>query len=437
MSLSQAILVVLLALCQIAATPVTAPRPENEKKSTKADNKVEARKDQSGDPSAEMASKCRLVIVSPPTDIFTDGDPKTRVAHLVLRATEPNLGGPVLLSGELEDKDSHRNLPIDAFQLTTASALSDAAVTQAQLLLKQEWVAAGNYTGTLQIAAMGDTAGQDIKLNVSVRPSKAWWSGILFLAIGAGISWLAVVYAVRQRQMAGNQIFVARLAELLRNLRDKLNQVTAAGAPTPTRTLKHINQIIQQKLGQFLTDEELSVMAGVTVPPVGSVTLLDEIEGVNRVVQNGFGQLLELWNGPGPHRDPLTPFFGQMDVLGGKEQELPQVDQGIEKILADAQSAVSAYKTMAGPVTLPVLPTENAVVHRVVFTTQLLDILSYLTVVVLGVYILIWKNPGFGSAGNLLEAFFWGLGLKLGTDAARLGPSDVRATFGIKIPAGP
>jgi hypothetical protein len=55
-------------------------------------------------------------------------------------------------------------------------------------------------------------------------------------------------------------------------------------------------------------------------------------------------------------------------------------------------------------------------------------------VVLLGVYVMIWKNPGFGSIGNYIEAFFWGLGLKLGSDVTKLGPSDVRTTFGIKVP---
>jgi hypothetical protein len=56
---------------------------------------------------------------------------------------------------------------------------------------------------------------------------------------------------------------------------------------------------------------------------------------------------------------------------------------------------------------LPDLPTEEVVIHRVVTTTYMLNVLSLLSVIVLGTYVLIWKNPGFGSAGNYVEAFLW------------------------------
>jgi hypothetical protein len=71
----------------------------------------------------------------------------------------------------------------------------------------------------------------------------------------------------------------------------------------------------------------------------------------------------------------------------------------------------------------------------VVTTTYLLDLLSVATVVVAGLFVLIWKNPGFGTIGNYLEAFLWGLGLKIGSDLPKLGPNDIRTSFGIKTPA--
>jgi hypothetical protein len=436
MSPWQIVLVALLSL-QLAAPAAEALRPDKEKKPDQGHEKVQAPKDQPSNPGGAMASTSRIVIISPATTIFTDGNRQTSISRLVIRATVANLRGPVLLSGELEDKDTHRKLPIDAFELTTTSALSDSDVSPVQISLKHDWVAAGNYTGILRIAAVGDTAGQDVKLDVSVRPFSAWWLGIIFLSVGAGLSWFAVIYAARQRQMAGNEILVARLGELLGKLREELDHVSAAGAPQPRHTLDHITYMAKKRLRQLLTDKELSVIAGVTVPPVGSVTVLDEVEGMNRIVQNGFNQLLERWNRPGVDRPKLQPLFGEMDDLGGVARPLPEVDQGIKTILAQADSALSGQKVMPEAIVPRGVPSEEALVHRVVFTTHLLDALSFLTVVVLGVYILIWRNPGFGSVGNLLEAFFWGFGLKLGTDAARLGPSDVRTTFGIKIPAAP
>jgi hypothetical protein len=411
--------------------------------------------DQNSPPSALQAgSTSQVQIVYPPADIYTAGDCQSRATLLVIRptATAKGLHGPSLLSGELVDKDSHATLPADAFQLVQETPtggrsgkpydpapvngeISDSHLTRVHILLKKDWIRAGNYAGVLRVGAVEDTAGQDIKLNVSVRPGLSWWLGSLLIAFGALISWYALVYTARQRQMAGNQIVVARLAELLGKLRTQLNAVSDAGAPPPSRTLDHIALILQKRLQQLLTDKELSVIAGITVPLVGNVSVLDEIEGVNRIVQNGFSQLLDLWNRPGIDQSKLKPFFGEMDEQGSKVNPLPDVDQGIKTIIAAAGSAVSAQKVMPDAVALRGLPSEDAVVHRVVFTTHLLDAISFLTVVVLGVYIMIWKNPGFGSFGNLIEAFFWGLGVKLGTDVARLGPSDVRTAIGIRIPS--
>jgi hypothetical protein len=352
----------------------------------------------------------------------------------------------------LVDKDSHATLPAEAFQLVQETPtggrsgkpydpapvngeISDSQLTRVYILLKKDWIRAGNYAGVLRVGAVEDTAGQDIKLNVSVRPHRSWWIGSLLIAFGALISWYALVYTARQRQMAGNQILVARLAELLRKLRTQLNAVSGAGAPRPDLTLDHIELILQKRLKQLLTDKELSVIAGITVPPVGTVSVLDEIGGVNRVVQNGFVPLLDLWKEPGADKSKLDPLFGKMDELGSAAKAPSDVDQQIKTILAAAALAVPAQKAMLEAKAQRGLPSEDAVVHRVVFTTYLLDAISFLTVVLLGVYVLIWKNPGFGSVGNLLEAFFWGLGLKLGTDVARLGPSDVRTAIGIKIPS--
>jgi hypothetical protein len=399
-----------------------------------------------------LVSASRLVVISPPTGIFTTGQDQNRSTNLLVRGTAPSLYGPTLIGGELEDKDSHNKLPIEAFQLlvgedsngivtykpvTATTALPDGILTKVQIALRQDsgWVLAGSYTGTLQIAAVGDTVGQGIKLDVSVRPRWAWWVGIVLLAVGAGLSWFAVVYAARRRQMAGNEILVARLAEALRNLRDGLNTISAAGAPVPNQTLGHIDHILQEKLQQLLTDKELSIIAGVTVPPAGTVSVLDEVEGVNRVVQNGFDALLGMWNRAGLNQPALVTFFNQMDQLGSVARPLTDIDQQIKTILGAAGPAASGQKGTVTVSELAMLPSETLVAHRIVFTAYLLDILSFLTVVVLGVYILIWKNPGFGSAGNLIEAFFWGLGLKLGTDTARLGASDVRTDFGVKIPA--
>ena len=118
-----------------------------------------------------------------------------------------------------------------------------------------------------------------------------------------------------------------------------------------------------------------------------------------------------------------------MDNLGAVAQPLAGLDQKIQNIVnAAAATAKAMVQAPAEP------PTEDAVVHQVKATTVALDMISFATVVLLGTYVLIWKNPGFGSVGNYIEAFLWGLGLKLGGDVTKLGSSDVRTAFGVKVP---
>jgi len=54
------------------------------------------------------------------------------------------------------------------------------------------------------------------------------------------------------------------------------------------------------------------------------------------------------------------------------------------------------------------LPQEDVVVHRIVGTTHILDIISLLTVLVLGLYVLVWKNPGFWDTRQLCRSIFSG-----------------------------
>ena len=153
--------------------------------------------------------------------------------------------------------------------------------------------------------------------------------------IGAGISWYAVVYVVRQRQMAANLILIARLRDLLDSLTKTIQEINDAGAPSPQKTLQHI-QIRDKRLRELLDDKELSVLAGITVPPTGTVTVIDDTDGVNLVVQNGFERLFDLWKQSAPPSAALTAAFATMDSLGAVAQPLAGLDQKIQNILNTA-----------------------------------------------------------------------------------------------------
>jgi len=384
----------------------------------------------------DPATTSHIQIVYPPTDIYTSGGKDDAKSTFAVRALADNLKGPRIVAGSLKDDDSSQVLPAEAFELvnqktSSTDSISTTDLTELTISLKQGWVRPGKYSGILWIAPTGDSGAQSINLKVFIRPQSSWWIGTLVIAAGATISWFALFWVSRQRQLAANQVVISRLQTVVQSLLKALQDMAASGAPAAPRTVGHLGEIVKDRLPELMHDKELSIIAGVTIPPVDSVTVVDEVDGVNRIVRNGFPELLRIWNAPGSNHAALTPLFTEMDALGAITQPLSTVDTKIQAILAKAPAP--GARVLANS-QLPVLPSEESVVHRVVATTYLLDLLSVLTVVVVGMLVLIWKNPGFGTIGNYIEAFLWGIGLKVGSDLTKLGPADIRTGFGIKTP---
>jgi hypothetical protein len=399
----------------------------------------------------------RLQILHAPDEIVTAGDCESRVAALTVRATQEGVAGPRIVGGGISDADSKHKLPDSAFELvqrgsvpglcekefvpvTADTMIPNGEITKLYIRLRKESVNAGNFAGDLLLAADGDTTPQTVNLKVFVRPRSAWLWGFIAILLGAILSWWATVWLVRRRQLAVNEILIARLRGLLDSLNTRLEGLQQAGAPPPQQTIEHIAEI-RNKLPQLLNDRALAVIAGVTVPAAGEVTLIDEIEGVTRVVHDGFSELSQLWRDHGAAHAALGPWFEQMNQLGGSVAAKSTVEPEITRIINAAKAAVAAAlgagapAALTAPHSMPYFRQEGAVVQALTRATYWLDAIAILVVVTVGMYVIVWKNPGFGTFGDLLIAFGWGVGLKLGTDAARLAPPDIRATLGVKVPS--
>ncbi|HXM59648.1 MAG TPA: hypothetical protein VN950_02255 [Terriglobales bacterium] len=379
-----------------------------------------------------VGTSSQLQIVYPPSDIVRNGSEENVQTTFALRALKDHIGDPKIVAGSLRDEDSSAQLPTEAFQLVRTNGgteeLSATALTKFSIRLDKKFLRAGKYSGTLWVGASQDSGAQSIPLKVFVRPHYSWLIGGIAIAVGALLSWFTLFWVARQRQLAANQVLIVRLQKVVSNLIQILQSIPEAVAPAPAQSMAHLKQIQRVGIPQLLNDKELSVIAGVVVPPTGSVSVVDEIDGMNRIVQHGFTELLRMWNAQGANQAALIPLFQEMDTLGATAQPLANLDTKIQTILAKGPTARMVVDGHS-------LPSEDTIVHRVIATTQLLDVLSVLTVTVVGLYVLIWKNAGFGTMGNYIEAFLWGLGLKLGSDLTKLGPSDVRTSIGIKTPS--
>ena len=391
----------------------------------------------------------QMQVTIPPVDIVVEGKPSdTNYTVLTIHASDSKLclNDLKLSGGELVDKSSGYRLPSQSFMLQPMKAPVECNADAAKITQVRENVALnpglkpGIYSGNLWISTADNSASVSFPLNVSYRPWYGWVTGTIAIALGALVSFWSVYAYTRMRRKAENEVLVIRLAETLDSLKAMLNDNTKSGAPPCPKTLQHIQLLRDKGLSRLLDDAELSALAGITVPPTGGVTVVDEIESVRRVVQTGFSQLVQLWtNAAPPPPDPLVDAFAAMDLLGSTPQLVTQIDAQILTIVSAATPppptlTASFRGSGAAPDSPQPLPTERVVVHRVQAATHALDILSGLTVVALGVYILIWKNLGFGTPGDILVAFLWGLGLKFGGDMTKLTPNDVRTSFGVNIP---
>jgi hypothetical protein len=384
-----------------------------------------------------------LQILQPPDDIVTSGDSESRMTVLTLRAVHEGAIGLRIVGGSLIDAESRQRIPASAFELVKPTgAAHPGGYTRVLIRLRSDWSRPGSYSGNLLLAARGDTAGQSVALKVFIRPWWSWLAGFLAILCGTMLSYFALVWLVRRRQLAANELLVARLDGLLDSLRLRLEEMCAEDDfPRPAKTLRHIGNLRRYRLRQLFSDKELAVLAGITVPPAETVTVPDEISGLAKVVRDGFGGLLELWAGSPGQRPELHEFIDRMDQLGENPAAEKAVEPAIAKILAEARAAVSRVLGAGAPAALAAprppspLRRETAVLQQIARTTYWLDAISIAVVVLLGLYVLVWKNPGFGTWGDLMIAFGWGIGLKLGTDAARLTPADVRTTLGVKLPS--
>jgi len=391
-------------------------------------------------PTKSAGTTSQIQVVYPPADIKTTGDDDYARTSFDVRALAEGLKKLHIVNANIRDEESSVQLTTNSFELECDPGPCDKDVstkTLTTVTIKLKSSTAGKYSGSLFVAAEGDTAGQSIPLKVFIRPSNSWWIGGLAIFFGAVVSWFALFWVARQRQMAGSLILIARLEQVLNSLSPTLQKVKAAAVPgagndsaPPLKTLAHIQEIRKDGFKQLKDDKELSILAGVTVPPTNTISVVDDVEGVRRIVLHGFAVLLGEWNAPGADRNALAGKFRAMDTLGGEAQTLSALDAKVQTIVSPPPPGAQ----MAPGFRLPQLPSEDTVVNLVVNTSYILDAISVAVVVGMGVYVLVWKNPGFGTVGNYIEAFLWGLGLKIGGDLTKLGPGDIRSSFNIQTP---
>ena len=437
--------------------PGQTESPDKISKTQTTPTRKSANDNQTNPPDPGESVGSGLQIVRGPDDIVTSGECATRTTAIIVRATK-NIKGVRIAGGALTDADSKAILPSGAFELLGRRAGQNTCENEYEpypgnavipkdtlatlyLRLRKTWKQPGNFAGDLLLAPEQSSGAESLRFKVSLRPRVAWLWGLLAILAGTVLSWFATIWWPRRRQMTVNKIFIARLDDLLVQLQTKLKQMSQGGVSWVNQTLDHIDLIRRKRLRQLLEDMILTLLTGNAPNQAGSVGVSEEIGGVTRVVSAGFAPLFDLWQRYPGQQTVLKDFFLKMDALGARVESKDTLEPDIKKIVDSAHAAIESALEAEGrskdfkKSPIPEFIQKDAVVQGVIRTTAWLDAASIAAIVLAGAYTLIWKNSGFGNAGDLLVAFFWGLGLKIGADSARIAGGDVRTAMGIKIPS--
>jgi hypothetical protein len=399
-----------------------------------------------------------LQVVRGPDDIATNGSCITRMTAIVVRATRDDVKGVYIAGGSVSDADSKASLPSEAFELLRRregqnacpseyepipadSSIPKDNIATLYLRLRDAWSQPGNFAGDLLIAPQGASGAETLRFKVFFRPLSSWFWGLIAILVGSLLSWVTTIWWPRKRQMAVNEVLIARLDGLLDQLGEKLKHIKdRVGLSVTDLTIDHIKSIRSDRLKELRDDTVLTVLTGSAPSAARKVGVIDEIEGVSRVVNAGFVTLFSTWETHRSQQVDWEGLFRRLDALGARPESRDLLEPEIKRVLDDTQgalvTAIQLAKSSAqvAALQLPEFEQEGAVVQRVIAATAWLDVASITAIVLAGGYALIWKNPGFGTWGDLFVAFFWGLGLKVGADTVRITGGDVRTAMGIKIP---
>ena len=307
----------------------------------------------------------------------------------------------------------------------------------------------GKFTGKVSLTADQDDEAKEIEL--TVYSSSRCHQALGALAILAGtLLWLLVtIVSPKRAERLSALRAVALLSERAEDLRlEAMDAVATSGVGLP-----RLEQAFGQLAGQ-LTEERLDERGWIA--PKSPLVLWrpdrskefeaflkatgERIQVLEVIVRKGVAEVLEVL-AKHPNATPaIATAFGDLDALADrKDLDLDKARAEVAKVLATLRSAVAGKGLTAAALAtvMPVAaPSSRELAVRIEGLSYLVWVLWMVVTVGAGIAALILPDPGFGTAGDLLACFFWGLGVQLaGQSLQQLNPTTVRSAFKLSVPA--
>jgi hypothetical protein len=301
----------------------------------------------------------------------------------------------------------------------------------------------GKFTGKVSLTADQDDEAKEIEL--TVYSSSRCHQALGALAILAGtLLWLLVtIVSPKRAERLSALRAVALLSERAEDLRlEAMDAVATSGVGLP-----RLEQAFGQLAGQ-LTEERLDERGWIA--PKSPLVLWrpdrskefeaflkatgERIQVLEVIVRKGVAEVLA--SHPKPAAQAIAKALEDLDALAGSENlDLDTARTEVAMILRDLRSTVAKVAFTAA-VTPVAAPSSRELAVRIEGLSYLVWVLWMAVTVGAGIAALILPDPGFGTAGDLLACFFWGLGVQLaGQSLQQLSPTTVRSAFKLSVPA--
>jgi hypothetical protein len=312
----------------------------------------------------------------------------------------------------------------------------------------------GKYEGMLTIASSDKSTGESISFSVNVSSRIRQLAGLLAITLGVGLATYVSVF-IRLR-VTRNEMLEAAVS--LREVHDNItSSLRAMEGFENSRIARRLEKVNAQ-----LTDEALllkGLPARIPSPwtrPSDSVRLdafkrhieaqAATLNALSALVESG---LQELVNARRDHDLPLTEeqsrayeaALRKIDALADADPPsspaallpmLTQEVQGFKDALRVAR--LEDTKGRGGATMTPQPRTLQELRLRMAHTNLAAWAFLLLVTILVGGYVLILSNPGFGTELDLLACLLWGLGLQTGAALASATTSTVSTAFNVVRP---
>jgi hypothetical protein len=311
-----------------------------------------------------------------------------------------------------------------------ASSIEISTARMLWLRPAENWPSAGHYIGSLVLASSQTTDGESVMLDISLTTPRQQVFGTLAIFLGVAIAWVVSQWG-RTRHSRGQLLLPAAfMRERLNRIEGLLQQgsptVPSSGhAGTSKRLAELLSQLTDVALEQarFIPPKFPSPFGTPSLDATGYKAFLERAQAwadstisVIVAMREAAGELPDALP---EKRQKIQDAIASLDAITGKSPPLSPTDLAaqIAQILQPLQLAPTGGAAE--------LPSSDQIQFQLAHTSVVVWWLVSVVTTLLGSYIVVFSNTGFGLWTDYIVCVLWGVGLPVGTALLQQTPNSV------------